>query len=308
MAYSQDNRLIAIDTPLGKDVLLLAGFSGEDCISRLFSFELEMISENHGISFEDIVGKSVTVSVVLSSGDKRFFNGIISRFAQGRGGGEKGGDPRFSCYRATMVPWMWLLTRTSDSRIFQNLSVPDIVEKILKENNLTDYRIRLQGRYEKRDYCVQYRETDFDFISRLMEEEGVHYFFEHENGAHVLIIADSAQENKPCPQQRNARYQISADGWLEEDVITALEKMQEIRPAKYTLNDFNFEIPNTDLKVNVPSRNKLGPEERCCTGRRGMGCCWWAIFCRSRRVKTPSRLCGAIRIIFRCRPAPWRRW
>lgn len=262
MAYSQDNRLIAIDTPLGKDVLLLAGFSGEDCISRLFSFELEMISENHGISFEDIVGKSVTVSVVLSSGDKRFFNGIISRFAQGRGGGEKGGDPRFSCYRATMVPWMWLLTRTSDSRIFQNLSVPDIVEKILKENNLTDYRIRLQGRYEKRDYCVQYRETDFDFISRLMEEEGVHYFFEHENGAHVLIIADSAQENKPCPQQRNARYQISADGWLEEDVITALEKMQEIRPAKYTLNDFNFEIPNTDLKVNVPSRNKLGPEER----------------------------------------------
>jgi len=262
MAYSQDNRLIAIDTPLGKDVLLLAGFSGEDCISRLFSFELEMISENHGISFEDIVGKSVTVSVVLASGDKRFFNGIISRFAQGRGGGEKGGDPRFSCYRATMVPWMWLLTRTSDSRIFQNLSVPDIVEKILKENNLTDYRIRLQGRYEKRDYCVQYRETDFDFISRLMEEEGIHYFFEHENGAHVLIIADSAQENKPCPQQRNARYQISADGWLEEDVITALEKMQEIRPAKYTLNDFNFEIPNTDLKVNVPSRNKLGPEER----------------------------------------------
>ena len=97
MAYSQDNRLIAIDTPLGKDVLLLAGFSGTDSISRLFSFELEMISENHGISFEDIVGKNVTVSVVLSSGDKRYFNGIISRFAQGRGGGEKGGDPRFSC-------------------------------------------------------------------------------------------------------------------------------------------------------------------------------------------------------------------
>jgi type VI secretion system secreted protein VgrG len=262
MAYSQDNRLIAVDTPLGKDVLLLAGFRGTDAISRLFSFELDMISENHGIAFEDIVGRNVTVSIVLPSGEKRYFNGIISRFAQGRGGGEQGGDPRFSSYRATLVPWLWLLTRTSDSRIFQFLSVPDIVEKILKENSLADYRINLRGRYEKRDYCVQYRETDFDFISRLMEEEGIQYFFEHENGKHTLMIADSPQENRPCPEQRSARYQLSGEGWTEEDVITALEKAQEIRPAKYTLNDFNFEIPNTDLKVNVPGRDRLGPQER----------------------------------------------
>lgn len=262
MAYSQDNRLIAIDTPLGKDVLLLAGFSATEGMSRLFDFQLEMLSENHAISFEEIIGKSVTISVVLPSGDKRYFNGIISRFSQGRGGAEKGGDPRFSVYRATMVPWLWLLTRTADSRIFQKLKVPDIIDKIFRDLGFTDFAMRLQGDYKERDYCVQYRETDFAFVSRLMEEVGIHYFFEHENGKHTLVLADAPQENKPCPGQRSARYQLSGDGWLEEDVITGIEMTQEIRPAKYTLNDFNFEIPNTDLKVNVPSRKRLGEGER----------------------------------------------
>jgi type VI secretion system secreted protein VgrG len=262
MAYSQDDRLIAIDTQLGKDALLLAGFSGSEGMSRLFDFELAMLSENHAISFEQIIGKNVTVSVILASGDKRYFNGIISRFSQGRGGAEKGGDPRFSVYRATMVPWLWLLTRTADSRIFQQLTVPDIIEKIFRDLGFSDFAMRLQGNYDKRDYCVQYRETDFNFVSRLMEEEGIHYFFEHENGKHTLVLADAPQENKPCPGQRSARYQLSGDGWLEEDVITGIEMTQEIRPAKYALNDFNFEIPNTDLKVNVPSRKKLGTGER----------------------------------------------
>jgi type VI secretion system secreted protein VgrG len=262
MPYTQENRLIAIDTPLGKDVLLLAGFRGTEGLSRLFSFELNILSENHNISFEDIIGKNVTISVVLADEDKRYFNGLISRFSQGRGGGEAGGDPRFSHYRAAMVPWPWLLTRTADSRIFQKLSVPDIVEKIFKEKGFSDFKVKLHDSYEKRDYCVQYRETDFNFVSRLLEEEGIHYFFEHEDGKHTLVLADAPQENNPCPKQKTARYQISVGGWLEEDVITGLEKMQEIRPGKYSLSDFNFEIPNTGLEVNVPSKQKLGPGER----------------------------------------------
>ena len=262
MPYTQENRLIAIDTPLGKDVLLLAGFNGTEGLSRLFSFELDMLSENHNIPFDSIIGKNVTVSVVLADGDKRFFSGIVASFSQGRGGGEEGGDPRFSHYRATMVPWLWLLTRTADSRIFQKLSVPDIVEKIFSERGFSDFQRKLQGSYAEREFCVQYRETDFNFVSRLLEEEGIHYFFEHTDGKHTLILADSPQENKPCPKQDTARYQISLGGWFEEDVITALEKLQEIRPGKYTLNDFNFEMPNTDLKANVPSKQKVGPGER----------------------------------------------
>jgi type VI secretion system secreted protein VgrG len=262
MPYTQENRLIAIDTPLGKDVLLLAGFRGTEALSRLFSFELNILSENHNISFGDIIGKNVTISVVLADEDKRYFNGLISRFSQGRGGGEAGGDLRFSHYRAAMVPWPWLLTRTADSRIFQKLSVPDIVEKIFKEKGFSDFKVKLHDSYEKRDYCVQYRETDFNFVSRLLEEEGIHYFFEHEDGKHTLVLADAPQENSPCPKQKTARCQISAGGWLEEDVITGLEKMQEIRLGKYSLSDFNFEIPNTGLEVNVPSKQKLGPGER----------------------------------------------
>jgi len=262
VAYTQDNSLIAVNTPLGKDVLLLTGFNGTEGLSRPFDFELDMLSENPNIPFADIIGKNVTISILLPDGGKRFFNGIISRFSQGRAGGEGGGDPRLSHYRAEMVPWLWLLTQTADSRIFQGLAVPDIVEKIFKEKAFSDFKMLLNGNYHKRDYCVQYRETDFNFVSRLLEEEGICYFFEHEEKMHTLVLADAPEKHKPCPKQGSARYQTTSGGWLEEDVITSLEKVQEIRPGKYTLNDFNFETPTTNLKVDVPSKIKLGPGER----------------------------------------------
>ena len=263
MPYTQDESFIAIDTPLGKDVLLLNGFRGREGLSRLFSFELEMISENHSLSFEHIIGKNVTLSIILPDGSRRVLSGIISRFSQGSGGGEKGGDPRFSHYGATMVPWLWLLTQTADSRIFQKLSAADIVEKIFTEKGFSDFEMALdRNKYRKREYCVQYRETDFNFVSRLLEEEGICYFFKHEEKKHILVLADAPDKHKPCPKQESARYQISADGWYDEDVITGLEKIQEIRAGKYTLNDYNFETPNTDLRANAPSKQQLGPGER----------------------------------------------
>ncbi|MBI4849053.1 MAG: type VI secretion system tip protein VgrG, partial [Nitrospirae bacterium] len=245
MPFTQDNRLIAVDTPLGKDVLLLTDFSGTEEISSLFHFHLSFYSENHNITFKDIIGQNVTVSFMLANGEKRFFNGIISRFSQGRGGGETGGDTRFSSYTAELVPWLWLLTRTADSRIFQNLTVPDIVANIIQDNNFFDFQSKTKGNHPKREYCVQYRETDFNFISRLMEEEGIYYFFKHEHGKHTLVIADAPEEHQPCPNQETARYQLSGGGLLEADTITVLDMTQEIRAGKYTLNDFNFETPNT---------------------------------------------------------------
>lgn len=263
MPFTQENRFITIDTPLGKDVLLLTRISGTEGLSFPFSFSLDFLSENHSISFKDIIGKNVTISVLLANGEKRFINGIVSRFSQGRGGDEEGGgDPRFSYYTAEVVPWLWLLTRTADSRIFQGLSVPDIIEKIFTEKNLLDYKIDLQGSYAKWDYCVQYRETDFNFVSRIMEEEGIFYFFQHEDKKHTLVLADVPEKHKPCPNQETARYQISAGGWLEEDTISSLELMQEIQAGKYTLSDFNFETPNTNLQIEVPSKQTLGPGER----------------------------------------------
>ncbi|MEW6518168.1 MAG: type VI secretion system Vgr family protein [Thermodesulfobacteriota bacterium] len=260
--YTQENRLVAIDSPLGEDVLLLAGLRGVEGISTLFSFELELLSENHSINFADIVGEKVTLSIYLADGSQRSINGIISRFSHGRGGGEAGTDTRFSSYNATMVPWFWLLTRTADSRIFQNKNVPDIIEQIFADQGFSDYSLRLHGSYEPREYVVQYRETDFNFISRLLEGEGIHYFFEHEQGKHVLVLADSPAENKPCPQQEEARYEISGSGNELEDVLTRFEVMKEIRAGKYCLNDFNFKTPATDLEVSVNSRVRLGPGER----------------------------------------------
>lgn len=262
MLLTQENRLIAVDTPLGKDVLLLLRIRGKEEISAPFRFELDLVSENHHISFESIVGKSATVAVFLPDGSKRYFNGVISRFSQGRGGAQAGGDPRFSYYSATMVPWFWLLTRYADVKIFQEMSTPDIVEKVFTDRKFSDFKVNLTGNYEKRTYCVQYRETDFNFVSRLFEEEGIYYFFEHEEGKHILVLGDSPSAHKPCPKQQTARYQISAGGWLEEDVITGLEKTQEVRVGKYALNDYNYEMPNTDLKTNVVSRQILGPGER----------------------------------------------
>ncbi|MBL0699538.1 MAG: type VI secretion system tip protein VgrG [Desulfosarcina sp.] len=258
---TQENRLFAIDTPLGSDVLLLTDFRGDEELSNLFSFELKLFSENHNISFKDIIGKNVTVSINLADGSQRYFNGLISRFSQA-GRKQPGREIQWAYYTATMVPWFWLLTRTADSRIFQELSIPDIVEKIFSAHGFFDYSLRLHGSYEPRKYAVQYRETDFNFVSRLLEEEGIFYFFEHEENKHTLVLADSPVEHKPCPKQESVRYQITDGGWGEEDLISSLEVVKEIRAGKYSLSDFNFKIPNTDLEVTVDSKQKLGPGKR----------------------------------------------
>jgi type VI secretion system secreted protein VgrG len=260
-AYTQENRFIAIDTPLGKDELLLASFSGTEAISRLFHLELSLLSANHNIKFEEIVGKSATLSIILADGSTRFLNGILSSFSQQRGGGENESNLHLSHYSAEMVPWLWLLTRTSDSRIFQNKSVPDIVEQIFSEKGFRDYKLSLHGSYNPREYCVQYRETDFNFIARLLEDEGIFYFFEHHEDKHLLVLADSAEDHKACPKQPAARYQTTTGGWLEQDVVTGIEKRQEITASKYTLTDYNFKTPGTDLKVEVTSQLALADQE-----------------------------------------------
>ncbi|RJQ70908.1 MAG: type VI secretion system tip protein VgrG [Desulfobacteraceae bacterium] len=263
MDYTQENKSLIINTSLGADELLLTGFRGREGISRPFAFELELVSENHNIAFKDIVGKAVAVTVTLFEGEKRHFHGLVSRFVHKSGKLEKGEyAPRFSRYSATMVPWLWLLTKTKDSRIFQNLSVPDIIEKIFKDAGFSDYQLKLSGSYAEKVYCVQYNETDYNFVSRLMEQEGLFYFFQHEEKKHTLIIADSPDEHKPCSHQASARYQNNAGGWQEEDVITDLTMEQEIRAGKYSVNDYNFEMPNADLKVEVTTQHDLGPGER----------------------------------------------
>ena len=245
--YTQDKRLIQIETSLGKDVLLLKSLAGTEAISRPFAFSLELLSENPSVSFDQVVGQRVSISITQASDDKRHINGFVSRFSQ------IGADERFTEYHAEVVPWLWFLTRTAACRIFQNMTVPDIVSKIFKDLGFNDFKNSLQGTYDPWTYCVQYRETAFNFVSRLMEQEGIFYFFEHEKDKHTLVLGDRPSVHKPCPAQPKSRLDYTEGALLKEDVIQGWHLEQELRPGKYSLKDYNFETPSTNLEVKEPS-------------------------------------------------------
>lgn len=250
MALKQALRELGIQTPLGEDALLLRSFRGEESLSRLFEFDLHLASENPSISYDDVVGQNVTISVTLADGSERYWNGWISRFVQMQR------DSVAAAYRATMVPWLWFLGQTTDCRIFQNKSVPDLLKQIFKENGYSGFSLRLHGSFAPRDYCVQYRESDLNFVSRLMEEEGIFYFFEHEKGKHTLVLGDDPAAFNPCPSQSEVRYQGTAGGWKDDDVILEWLQQREIRPGIYSATDYNFETPSTSLLSSAKGKTK----------------------------------------------------
>jgi type VI secretion system secreted protein VgrG len=255
MAVTQARRLIAVTTPLGEDELLLEGFSGQEAISSLFQFTLYLLSDNLSISFDAVVGKPATIHILKDDGSQRPINGIISHFSQGSM------EAGFSRYHATVVPWLWNLTRTIDCRIFQNKTIPDIIQQIFRDLGYSDFKLMLTRNYQPRTYCVQYRETDFNFVTRLMEEEGIFYFFEHSASQHILILGDSPSAHQSCPGQMRAPYS-PAGGPQQSDAVTGWLWEQGVRPAQYALTDFNFETPSTDLAVNVSTLVTAGRNNR----------------------------------------------
>ncbi len=252
MPYTQQDRLISLTTPLGEDVLLLAGFSGHEAISRLFSFHLELLTEQGPIEFSDIIGKNVTISVTLADNTPRYFNGMVSRFAL------SGRDLRFMHYQMEIVPWTWMLTRYADCKIFHNKKVGEIIQQVFSDRGFTDYTLSLSGEYSKLEYCVQYRETDFNFISRLMEQNGIFYFYQHEQGKHTMVIADSSTAHQSCPGQESAGFNLASGGIDDADVINSWTLEQELRSGKYTLTDYNFKTPSANLTASEPTVINVG--------------------------------------------------
>ncbi|MCI0417770.1 MAG: type VI secretion system tip protein VgrG, partial [Acidobacteria bacterium] len=251
--YTQDNRFIRLETPLGKDVLLLQGFAGSEGVSQLFNFQLTLHSENKAIAFSSIVGKKATIKIALEDGSERCINGLIGSFAQGGSTAVKAGagTAALVSYSATLVPWLWMLKHTSDCRIFQNKSALEILELIFKEHGFADFQIKTQGTYAPREYCVQWNETYFDFASRLMEEEGIFYFFEHTADKHLLVLADKPSEFRPCPFGEVARYDTAAGAGRYEEVVTEFLFSHEVRPGKIETTDFDFEKPNMNLTASL---------------------------------------------------------
>ena len=255
-AYTQQNRLVAINTPLGKDVLLLQSLTGQESISRLFSYELDLLAyENDGILFKDIVGQSVTITIQLPDGTPRYINGYVSRFSQGNT------DNRyFTHYYAQVVPWLWFLTRQADCRIFQNEAAPDIISDIFGLFGFANFRKNLTGTYPKLEYCVQYRETAFNFVSRLMEEFGIFYYFEHSDGEHTLVMADSSKGLKACPGSL-VSYGTAVGGIDDPSVVSDWHVEQELRTGKYTVTDYNFTTPSTSLLANESTVVSVSPNQ-----------------------------------------------
>lgn len=245
MAKTQKYREMEIATPLGEDVLLLTKMSGTEQLGRPFRFELELASEDHQIKYADIVGQNVTIRLNLSEDKTRYFNGFVSRFTQTLSAG------RLASYRATVVPWLWFLTRTADCRIFQEMTVPDIIEKVFRDHGFTDFERSLSGSYRTWTYCVQYRETDFNFVSRLMEQEGIYYFFKHENGKHSLVLADSASAHQPYPDYDQIKYHPADAGVSDEEYISDWVLETRLQPGSYGLNDFDFKNTKKDLQARA---------------------------------------------------------
>jgi type VI secretion system secreted protein VgrG len=181
--YSQTDKRLKITTPLGPDILLITGFKGHEEISHLFDFRARLIADlNNEVRFDAIIGLDVTVEMNQVDGSKRYFNGMVKRFSQ------RERDENFLHFRAQIVPRFWLLTKKVRSRIFQHLTVPDILKQVLVGFDIT---YDITGIYYPRDYCVQYRESDFNFATRLMEEEGIYYFFKHSDGNHQMVVSDN---------------------------------------------------------------------------------------------------------------------
>jgi type VI secretion system secreted protein VgrG len=245
--FTQALRTARLDTPLGVDVLLLVRFSGEEAISRPFGFDLELQSERRDIDPAEILRKPVVVSWRLRDGSLRHVHGHISRFSQGPS------DAQLTSYRAELVPWTHFLSLRRDCRIFQRMSVPDIVEAVFRGAGFVDFEVRCGARPE-REYCVQYLETDLNFVQRLLEEEGIFYFFEHSSEKHTLIMADNPSHAPDCPPPDHIPVRgISSSA---QDAVSEFEWENSIRTGSVTYRDYDHLQPNFTLEAAVPGQDE----------------------------------------------------
>ncbi len=226
--------------------LRVVRFSATEGMSRLFHIEIDVASEDATLDFGDVLRQKAQLSIPPADGDPRYLCGIVSRLTQLETA------EKLAAYRIEVVPRVWLLSLRSDCRIFQNLTAPDIIKAVLEGAGLSagdDFRLSLRGTYSKREYCVQYRESDLDFICRLMEEEGIFYFFEFAEEKHTLILADLNTACSPIGGNSTLKYRprIGELGLAGEgEDVTRFEFSGEVQSDKMTLREYNFLKPALD--------------------------------------------------------------
>jgi len=243
-SFSQAGRLLTLTTPLGDDALLLTAFQGQEALSRPFAYHLEVLSEDDSITAKAIVGKNVTWAVNHTDQEPRVFNGYVSRLMAGGKG-----LYNLRAYHLEVVPWLWFLTRTADSRIFfpdrPDRTVRDVLQAVFADYPFAHFSDdNLAEPYQEHEHWVQYRETAFNFVSRLMEEHGIFYFWEHADGEHKLILCDRKGHYRDCPEKEVA---FASGGSRASAQISAWKHEWEARSGRMAHTDYNFEIPRTSL-------------------------------------------------------------
>ncbi len=241
-----DPRSILVRTPLKDGELLVHRLHAREELGRLFEYDLELLGLDPQVKIEDLLGKDMTVTLEMHDGDPRCFHGFIARF------GQAGMLGRYTKYSCTLRPFLWFLTRTSDSRIFQGKTVPEIVTEVLKLHDFTDLLNKLQETHEPRESCVQSRESDFEFVSRLLEEEGIYYYFLHEEKKHSLVLADTRTSHKPPSGREKIPFiPPELNAHPREEHVRTWSLTQEVQSGAFALNDFDFESPRASLLTRL---------------------------------------------------------
>ena len=251
---TQDMRVASLRTPLGPNKLALTRFEAYEALSELFEFRIDALSRDPAVDFNSLLGRSCTVTAVTYEDPKRFFDGILVE-AQ-----SIGMVSDLYSYRLVLRPSLWLLSRTTNCRIWHDKSAMEIIEEVLQQRGVDKRRATTRD-FRKREYCVQYRETDLAFVSRLMEDEGIYYFFEHSDGNHTMVLADAPSSHKAIPGHDRLRFSsVSANGYLREEALFDWISERRFRSGKFELRDYNFKTPGSKLigPASAPSQYEKG--------------------------------------------------
>ncbi|AIY42718.1 VgrG protein [Collimonas arenae] len=257
--FNQDRRLVRIKTPLDADLLLVHRLHGSEALSKPFDLTLELLSPYDQLELKQLVGQPVLLTMQTRSGE-RHFHGFVKEFAR------TGSDGGMAVYQAQLAPWFSFLDYASNCRVFQDLSVLDIAQRVFqKYNQLADYRFDLiASRYPKLSYCVQYNESDFSFVSRLLEDAGIYYSFEHSESGHKLVLADDSTQCLPLEENATVRFQPNQE-LKASDVLDDWQPRRRIGTTVHSLKSFDFKQPRNPLaaeqKTDAP-RGSLPQFER----------------------------------------------
>jgi len=243
----REHRLITLEGSFPKsDKVYFAGAHVVDALNKLTETRIEFISDDTAFDIGAVVGKTMTLTMETAGTTPRKFHGTCISIEH------LGQEREMSLYAAEVRPWLWFLTCTKDSRVFQNLTAPDIIKKVFNDMGFSDFRASLSGTYLPREYCIQYNETSYDFVSRLMEEEGITFYFEQTAAKEVLVLGDSISAHSPIKETPELEFKRkSQDGQMGLDHVFEWGAKRRVSPGKVTLVNYNMMTPASDLKVSA---------------------------------------------------------